>query len=155
MLVHLFTVLSFNCAFLLTEVRKRLYHNASQLKSMVTFRREIVSRVVGYQYISQTRSIDDFYCRRSSVCPYVWMYVFVLIMYVFCAQFQEQGYALSLATNLSLSPSQRICACGNSSCPPRNPIKIGLARWLQITWYLYTAELMNPGTTSKTFIPSQ
>lgn len=71
MLVHLFTVLSFNCAFFLTEVGKRLYHNASQLKSMITFRREIVSQVVGYEYISQTRSIYDFYCQRSSVCPYV------------------------------------------------------------------------------------
>lgn len=122
MLVHLFTVLSFNCAFLLPKVRKRLYHNASQLKSKITFRGEIVSQVVRYQYISQTRSIDDFTVNEV---------VFVLVL--FCTQFQEQGYSLSLATNLSLSPSQRICACGNSACPPRNPIKIGLAHWLQIT----------------------
>lgn len=71
MLVHFFTVLSFNCAFLLIEVRKRLYHNFSQLKCTITFRREIVSQVVGYQYISQIRSIDDFYCQRRSVCPCV------------------------------------------------------------------------------------
>lgn len=96
MLVHLFTVLSFNCAFLLTKVRKRLYHNASQLKSQITFRAEIVSQVVRYQYISQTRSIDDFTVNEV---------VFVLVL--FCTLFQEQGYAFSLATNLSLSPSQR------------------------------------------------
>lgn len=43
MLVHLFTVLSCNCAFLFTKVRKRLYLNAFQLKSKITFRGEIVS----------------------------------------------------------------------------------------------------------------
>lgn len=90
MLVHLFTVLSFNCAFLLTEVRKRLYHNASQLKSMITFRREIVSQVVGYQYISQTRCIDDFTVNE---------------VVLFCTQFQEPGYGnepLSVAQSTSL-----------------------------------------------------
>lgn len=90
---------------------------------MITFRREIVTQVVGYQDISQTRSIDDFYCQRSSVCPYV----------ILCSIPGAGVVFGNVSLSDSLSPSQRICACGNSSCPPRNPIKIGLAHWLQIT----------------------